>query len=55
MFDINKPKPGTTKQTATGGTIVYHSWGLVHKAGNNYTGKATESKSKTKDEDDWDL
>lgn len=32
--------PGTSHQTATGGTVTYYPWGLVHKAGNNYTGKA---------------
>lgn len=50
----DKPMPGTTKQTATGGIVTYMPWGLIHKAGNNYTGQAVESKSKSK-EDDWDL
>ena len=54
MQTIDKPKAGSTKQTANGGTITYMPWGLIHKAGNNYTGKATESKTKSKD-DDWDL
>lgn len=51
MSDIEKPKPGTTKQTATGGTITYMPWGLIHKAGNNYTGKVPAAPK----EDDWDL
>ena len=36
----NTRTPGTSHQTATGGTVTYHPWGLVHKAGSNYTGKA---------------
>ena len=55
MFDIDHPKPGTTKKTASGGTVTYMPCGLIHKAGNNYTGNAAEPKSKAKDEDDWDL
>jgi hypothetical protein len=33
---------GTTRESATGGTITYYPWGLVHKAGTKYTGSQVE-------------
>jgi hypothetical protein len=43
-------KVGDTKKTSTGGTVTKTKTGVVHKAGNNYSGKAAEKESKKKDE-----
>lgn len=55
-MNIENPKPGTTKRTATGGLITYTTFGIIHTAGNNYTGDSSSDakQSKSKD-DDWDL
>ncbi len=41
-------KVGTTYKTATGGTVTITKTGLIHKAGNAYSGKiaAVEAKQK---------
>ena len=31
-----------TKPSASGGTITYYPWGLIHKAGQKYTGQSAE-------------
>lgn len=47
---VTKPKEimQTTVPSSTGGTITYTKTGLIHKAGNAYSGKiaATETKAK---------
>lgn len=48
---LDTRKPGSTHRTATGGLVTYHPWGLVHKAGHNYTGSADSS---NKEEDEFD-
>jgi hypothetical protein len=37
-----------TKPSSTGGTIIYTKTGLIHKAGNAYSGKVAEAESKAK-------
>ena len=34
-----------TARSASGGTITYYPWGLVHKAGTKYTGAVAEKES----------
>lgn len=41
-------KVGDTKKSSTGGTIVKTKTGVVHKAGNAYSGKAAEKDEKAK-------
>jgi len=41
--------PGTTKTSASGGTITYYPWGLIHKAGQKYTGATVEKEVVDKD------
>ena len=41
--------PGTTRTTATGGTVTYYSWGLIHKAGQKYTGQVAEKETVDKE------
>ena len=43
----NTRTPGTSHQTATGGMVTYYPWGLIHKAGSNYTGKAVPADKDT--------
>ena len=54
-MDIEKPVPGTTKRTANGGLITYTSFGIIHTAGNNYTGASTDQSKANSKDDDWDL
>ena len=41
-------KTGDSKKTSTGGTVTKTKTGLVHKAGNNYSGKSAEKEEKKK-------
>jgi hypothetical protein len=41
-------KTGDSKKTSTGGTVTKTKTGLVHKSGNNYSGKAAEKEEKKK-------
>lgn len=41
-------KVGDSKKTSTGGTVTKTKTGIVHKAGNNYSGKAAEKEDKKK-------
>ena len=35
-----------TKPSASGGVITYYPWGLIHKAGQKYTGAVVEKEKK---------
>jgi len=48
MKEEDELKVGDSKKTATGGTVTKTKTGLVHKAGNNYSGKAAEKEDKKK-------
>ena len=39
-------KPGTTIPSSTGGTITFTKTGLIHKAGNAYSGKIAQQEAK---------
>lgn len=43
-------KDGDSKKTSTGGTVTKTKTGVVHKAGNNYSGKTAEKEDKKKSE-----
>jgi hypothetical protein len=48
MKEEDEMKVGDSKKTATGGTVTKTKTGIVHKAGNNYSGKAAEKEDKKK-------
>lgn len=48
MKEEDEMKVGDSKKTATGGTVTKTKTGIVHKAGNNYSGKAAEKDDKKK-------
>lgn len=39
-------KPGTKIPSSTGGTIEFTKTGLIHRAGNAYSGKTAETEAK---------
>ncbi len=41
-------KPGTTIPSSTGGVITYTKTGLIHKAGNAYSGKIAQQEARAK-------
>lgn len=43
---IQNPKPGTTQPSSSGGLIIYTKTGLIHKAGNHYSGKTATQETK---------
>jgi len=48
MEEADDMKVGDSKKTSTGGTVTKTKTGIVHKAGNNYSGKAAEKDDKKK-------
>jgi len=48
MKEEDEMKVGDSKKTSTGGTVTKTKTGIVHKAGNNYSGKAAEKEDKKK-------
>ena len=48
MKEADDMKVGDSKKTSTGGTVTKTKTGIVHKAGNNYSGKAAEKEDKKK-------
>jgi len=48
MKEEDEMKTGDSKKTSTGGTVTKTKTGIIHKAGNNYSGKAAEKEDKKK-------